>query len=186
MKAIQIIIFCLVFPVLAFAHGGADHSHDDAPAASASVSAQPRIETATEIFEIVGRLENNELSLLIDRFATNEPVLNGNVEVEVNGQKAAAKFHADHGDYSVSDQAFIKALAKPGKHVLMLTVSAGDDTDLLETTMTVGGETYATADGKTGLRHVPLSTAAIIGGILALVLAAIAIVLARRKPSTGN
>ena len=75
--------------------------------------------------------------ILIDGYETNEPVLNGNLEVEFNGIKATAKFHADHGDYVVDDANLLKALAKPGKHALLFTFSAGKDNDLLEGTLDV-------------------------------------------------
>lgn len=186
MKAIRLLLLSLMVPVLAFAHGGEDHSHDEAPSAQTAIAGEPRIETATETFEIVGRLQRGELSLLIDRYETNEPVLDGQVEVDLNGQKANARFHADHGKYAVDDQAFLKALAEPGTHALVFTVSAGNDTDLLEATLTVGdGGRTATARAA---QRFPLSTTAIggIGLVLALLLAAIAIALARRKSSTGK
>lgn len=184
MKRLKLFLLCLVFPALAFAHGGEDHRHDEAPASGPAAGAQSRFETATETFEIVGRLQDGELSLLIDRFETNEPVLNGNVEVELNGQKAIARFHADHGDYAIDDPAFVKALASPGKHALTFTVAAGNDMDLLEATMEVA------ADAQAGAVHaapgISLTAAAIAGIILTIVLAAMAIALARREPSTGN
>ena len=184
MKAIRLILLSLAFPALALAHGGEDHSHDEASAAQAFVSGQPRIETATETFEIVGQLKGGELSLLIDRFATNEPVLNGTVEVELNGAKAQAKFHPDHGDYVVDDKALLDALGKPGRHSLAFTVSAGDETDLLEGALQVADEAQAGSGTPPG--RFPLSTVAIAGLVLAFVLAAMAIALARRKSSVGS
>ena len=40
----------------------------------------PSFEARSEAFELVGRLQGGELSILINRFATNEPVLNATVE----------------------------------------------------------------------------------------------------------
>lgn len=186
MKAIRLLLLSLMVPVLAFAHGGEDHSHDEVPSAQTAIAGEPRIETATETFEIVGRLQHGELSLLIDRYETNEPVLGGQVEVEVNGHKANARFHADHGNYAVDDQAFLKALGQPGTHALVFTVAAGSDTDLLEATLTVGDEGRA-ATARAAPRF-SLSTAAAggVGLALSVLLSAIAIALARRKSSTGN
>ncbi|WP_220809714.1 hypothetical protein [Noviherbaspirillum aridicola] len=180
----KLILLSLLFPVLAFAHGGEDHSHDEAPGARTAAAGHPRIEAATESFEIVGHLRDGELSLLIDRFETNEPVLDGNVEVELNGRKAIATYHADHGDYAVSDEAFIRTLASPGTHSLVFTISAGDEMDLIEATMAVGDDAGSAAG--TNAPPVSLRTAAIAGIVLTLILTAIAIALARRKPSTGN
>lgn len=122
---------------------GPNGEHLDAPGAGPHQHADtrvPRMEAASETFEIVGRLEDGELAVLIDRFETNEPVLDGTVEVESNGIKAAGKFHADHGDYAFTDARLLKALAQPGNHPLVFTVFAGKDGDLLEGTLEVVAE----------------------------------------------
>ena len=118
---------------------GPGGEHLDAPggASQAAVGTQPRLETKSESFELVARLMGNELSILVDRFETNEPVLRAQVDVESRGQKARAKFHEDHGDYSVDDAAFLKAVATPGEHPLVFTVVAGNESDLLEGMLTV-------------------------------------------------
>ena len=83
------------------------------------------------------RLSGGELSILIDRFDTNEPVLDARVEVESGKLKAPAKFHADHGDYSVDDPGLLSALRQPGAHPVVVTVIAGKDSDLFEGTLRV-------------------------------------------------
>lgn len=113
----------------AAAHGGDDHGAK--PPATTS-AATPRLEAHTELFELVARLEADELSLMIDRYASNEPLLNASVELESGGLKARAKFHADIGDYAVDDPAFLKLLATPGEHALVIAVQAGSEADLLD------------------------------------------------------
>lgn len=185
MKPIKLIFLSLAFPLLAFAHGGEDHSHDEAPASRALVSGQPRVEAATETFEIVGQTGGDGLVLLVDRYDTNEPVLNGAVEVELNGIRAQAAYRPDYGDYLVQDKALMKALSAAGRHPLVLTVTAGNDMDLLEATMVVADDGHArAADGKGPI--VSLGTAAIAGIVLTLILAAIAVALARRPSTRGN
>jgi len=75
--------------------------------------------------------------MLIDRFATNEPVLNAQVEVESGGLKAKAPFHDDIGDYAVADEAMLKLLATPGEHAIVITVIHGNESDLLDGTLKV-------------------------------------------------
>jgi hypothetical protein len=117
---------------------GPDGQHLDAPAAGAgAVGAAPRVEAKTEIFELVGTLKGGEFSVLIDRFASNAPVLNAKVEVEFGPIKAVAKFQADVGDYTVDDAAFLKAISKPGAHPLVFTLVVGDESDLLDGTLTI-------------------------------------------------
>jgi hypothetical protein len=117
---------------------GETHSH-------AVPSSAPRLETHSEDFELVGTLAGGELSLLIDRYETNEPVLGATVEVEFEGHKAQARFHGDHGDYAVADEAFLKALSAPGEHALVFTITAGAQADLLDGVLAVSAQ--AVADG---------------------------------------
>lgn len=117
---------------------GPNGEHLDAPAASGGVvNAAPRFEAQSDMFEVVGRLQGGEFSMLINRFATNEPVLDAKVEIESGAVKAQAKFHADLGDYAVDDAAMLKALSLPGDHPLVITVVAGADADLLDGTLHV-------------------------------------------------
>jgi hypothetical protein len=91
-----------------------------------------QIEAKSDLFDLVATLTGGELSILIDRFATNEPVLKAQVEVDSGGLKAQAKFHADIGDYAIDDPAMLKKLSTPGEHPLVITVLAGEDSDLLD------------------------------------------------------
>ena len=116
---------------------GPNGEHLDGQASVGTVGNAPQVETFSEMFELVGQLSGSELSVMIDRYETNEPVLNGKLEVEFNGLKAIAKFHADMGDYAVDDPKFLKALAAPGKHALIFTFIAGEESDLLEGTLEV-------------------------------------------------
>lgn len=115
---------------------GPNGEHLDAPAASAG-AVLPRVETFTEAFELVGQLSGGELSIMIDRYETNEPVLNGVLEVQYKNLKAKATFHADMGDYAVEDPALLAAISKPGAHPLLFTLVAGEESDLLEGTLQV-------------------------------------------------
>lgn len=113
------------------AHGpGGEHL--DAPTSAATGAGLPRVEAHTDLFELVAQLHPRELSLLIDRYDSNEPVLGAQVEVESGGVKAAAKFHADHGDYVADDERLLALLRGPGEHPLVITVVHGADSDLLD------------------------------------------------------
>lgn len=135
------------------AHGpGGEHL--DAPATAGARAAAPRIEARSEDFELVGLLQGGELSILINRFETNDPVLGAVVEVESGNLKAKAPFHGDHGDYAVADEAFVKAVSRPGAHPIVVTVTAGKDADLLEGTLNVpaadSGPATAAISWRTG------------------------------------
>lgn len=109
------------------AYAGDGHNHgEEAPAASAS-AITPRFSAHSDVFEAVGLLNGDELSILIDRYGSNEPVLQAKVEVESGSVKLLAAFHADHGDYNLPSAPF----KKPGTYAITLTITAGDQTDLL-------------------------------------------------------
>lgn len=165
---------------------GPNGEHLDAPAQAGSTRGPvPSFEARSEEFELVGRVQGGELSILINRFATNEPVLNATVEVESGALKAPAKFHADMGDYAIDDDAMLKALAVPGEHSVVVTVLAGAESDLLDGTLHVSGTTLD-ADGHSdddGHAHSPSRT---VWLALALaVLVAVGWFLGRKPKASG-
>jgi len=178
MKSFHVLIAALMVCGATLASPGAhgpNGEHLDGPAAAAGAGSTPSVETFTETFELVGQLAGGELSILIDRYETNEPVLNGQLEVQYKNLKANAKFHADLGDYSIDDEKFLKAISVPGKHPLLFTFVAGEDSDLLEATLEVPSANHQHGDAPAWL--LPIGAAA---GVLILGAAA-AIAIRRRK-----
>jgi hypothetical protein len=114
---------------------GPDGEHLDQNTTAASSAARPKLEARSEQFELVATLTGSELSILVDRYETNEPVLNARLEVESGSLKAVATFHEDHGDYAVADPALLKALRTPGEHALVFTLVTGKESDLLDGTL---------------------------------------------------
>jgi len=179
-----ILLYLLLVPLAAIANGDADHSHGDVPANAAAGASQPRVEAATETFELVGQLQGKALTLLVDRFETNEPVLDGNIEVEVKAVKAAAKFRPEQGDYIVTETALINALLTPGEHALVFTVSAGNDSDLLEGTMHVAEPAHHAPANDSQPNTLRTSTLLVV--LAAVLLAIGAAWVIRRGNSTGG
>ena len=165
MKKILFLSIALLISTGAHAHGDGEHTHE--PAAqqdhSHTLSDRPKAAGQSAAFELVAQLEADELSILIDRFDTGEPVLGAAVEVEYAGLKAPATFHADHGDYAVTDAKLLEALAKPGSHTLRYTVRQGEQTDTLEATLQVS-EAEAHAEGNTASWWWIVPVALVLGG----------------------
>jgi hypothetical protein len=158
------------------AHGpGGEHLDGPAQVLSGGHGV-PRAEAKSELFELVARVEGGTLSVLIDRYDTNEPILDAAVEVESGTLKAKAKFRREQGDYAVDDPALVKRLASPGTHPLVFTVSAGKDSDLLDASMHVAGE--AGAPGRTSYATI---AAWLVGGAIVPVGAAALFIRARRR-----
>ena len=155
---------------------GPNGEHLDGPAnAAGTASSAPRIETFTEAFELLGHLSGGELSIMIDRYETNEPVLNGALEVQYKDLKAKATFHADLGDYAVDDPKFLAAISTPGTHALLFTLVAGEESDLLEGTLNVA----AVADDQ-GHGH-PISRLWLLAAVAVVAALAAAILIVRRR-----
>lgn len=131
-----LICMLMAIPLAAQAGPGAhgpNGEHLDGGATTASQgSAEPRMEAHSEDFELVATLGGGELSVMIDRFATNEPMLGADVQVESQGITAKGTFHKDHGDYVFTDDKLLAALARPGQHPLVFTLIKADESDLLD------------------------------------------------------
>ncbi|MCE2937652.1 MAG: hypothetical protein LW845_16695, partial [Flammeovirgaceae bacterium] len=108
------------------ASAGPGHDHGDgAPAVAGKAS--PRFDAHSDLFEVVGVLRGGELSITIDRYATNTPVLDAKLEIESGTFKAIAQFHPEHGDYRVPSRTF----EKPGSYPITLTLTVGEEWDIL-------------------------------------------------------
>lgn len=164
---------------------GPNGEHLDGPVAQAGASAAPRLEARSELFELVATLSGGELSILVDRYETNEPVLGANVEVEAGALKAVARFHGDHGDYAVDDPALLQALAKSGEHALVFTIQAGQEADLLEGTLRVGAAPADAAADDHGHDAFLTPRTAPAGGALLLAAAGSVFFLRRRARAGG-
>ena len=184
MKYLHLLFAAMLVMSSAFASPGAhgpNGEHLDGQAtASGTASSVPRVETFTEAFELLAHLSGGELSIMIDRYETNEPVLGGVLEVQYKDIKAKAKFHADLGDYAIDDPKFLAAISKPGTHALLFTLLAGEESDLLEGTLTV---TEAADDH--GHDHA-INRRWILAAAAAAVLAAAAAFVVRRHRRQGK
>ncbi|MDK2123247.1 hypothetical protein [Parachitinimonas caeni] len=131
------LIGLLVLPgSTASAHGGEDHG-DTVTRQTVTPGIAPRAEAKSELFELLTELNGSQLTLYLDRFADNQPVQGARIEVESGTFKAVATAVDDHYRLMAGP------LAKPGKHPLIFTITAGNDADLLETTLLVGGDDSA-------------------------------------------
>jgi hypothetical protein len=151
------------------AAAGEGHDHGDAPATD-SGKALPAVTAISESFELVGRLGHDELSILIDRATTTEPVLNASLTVELDGRSAVAPFNADHGDYSLTDAEMLGKLRQVGSKALVFTLVAGAESDLLTGELDVHDETLPAAVHRHGWREYAMWIVAALTGLALLTL----------------
>jgi hypothetical protein len=135
MKRLATMLALTVLALSAHAHGGEDHGDEAAPPAVVA-EAGPRAIAASEDFEFVALPQAGQLLIYLDRFATNEPVANAEVEIESGAFKAIATVIGP-GVYAVAGDAF-KA---PGRHPLTVTIQtdakSGGVSDLLSATLEI-------------------------------------------------
>ena len=120
----------LIFSTTAYAGPGHDHG-DEAPVAVGEAS--PRVVMESELFEAVGILKGRMLEIYIDHAATNAPVQNAKLELELNGQQVPVELHSE-GEF---DAQLPEGIEEDTVAVSM-TVSAGDNIDLLAGDLIVG------------------------------------------------
>ena len=119
---------------LAMAHAGHDN---DTPAPLAGTAA-PRAEARSELFELVATVRGGIAILHLDRFATNEPLTGASIEVGEGDTTARATPQPD-GTYRLE----APWLATPGRHELAVTVTAGEDADLLTASLDIPGTNHS-------------------------------------------
>ena len=164
MKVVSTLIAVMsmyLFSILAQAHG--DEDHGAAPVAIA-VGGAPRIAVYSDLFELVGIVENGAMTLYLDRYVDNAPVTDANIEVETGSEKLIATANPD-GTYRV----VAKAFAKPTEIPVTFTITAGSDSDLLAGDLVV-------ADAHTDDSHIAVSPFAnkwLIGGLTVLAILAL-------------
>jgi len=167
MKVVSTIIAVMslyLFSILAQAHGDEDHG---AAPATVAVGGAPRIAVYSDLFELVGIVENGAMTLYLDRYIDNAPVADANIEVETGSEKLIATANPD-GTYRV----VAKAFAKPTEIPVTFTITAGSDSDLLAGDLVVAD---AHADDSHNAAS-PLANKWLIGG---LTLSAILVLIAR-------
>jgi len=156
-------VVCLAWiPAFAFACNAIAHEgHDDTSSTPISVGGAPRVEGASDLFEVVGIVENGTMTLFVDRYGTNEPVLNAKVEIEAGSAKGVGQANAD-GTYTFRHA----VLAQPGVLPVTFTVAAGADTDLLTGELTIPDPSAPESRAQTPLSWAPVVW---VGALLILI-----------------
>ena len=126
------VLLAAALPSRLAAHEGHDHG---APPTPVSTTIAPRVDASSDVFELIGVLRAGKLTVYIDRFATNEPVIDAEIDVETQGGAMKAIRNAD-GTYGLDAK-----WAKAGESAdLIFTVTAGADLDVLTGTLKVPAE----------------------------------------------
>lgn len=115
------------------AGGGDDHTHAAAPVATAT-QGMPRIALQSDLYEVVGTLQDLRLTLHVDRMDDNEPVTDVKVAVTI-GDVPVTATPTPAGTYVVASS----RLAEPGTVDVVVSISAPAGDDLLIGSLAIPG-----------------------------------------------
>ncbi|UJS26077.1 efflux RND transporter periplasmic adaptor subunit [Thiothrix winogradskyi] len=115
-------------PLPALAHGGEDHSHDDAPPTPivAPANSGIRWELNSPDVELLGIIHDDKLTLYASHFRDNTPISNAKIELESKGQTLLLQT-----DTNGIGETQATWLQQADKHELLATVQAKGINDLL-------------------------------------------------------
>jgi cobalt-zinc-cadmium efflux system membrane fusion protein len=162
---ITTLLFTLIAP--AYAHEG--HDHGEAPRTLVPVS--PRGEAHAGDFELVAVLRDGEVVVYLDRFGTNEPITNAEIEAltPAGSEKVIAK---NDGTYRLP----AKWVDGRDHYDLIFTVTLGDTSEALPVTIVMPSREAPAA------RSVSIWAAVLIALFVALFAFAAGIFAVRRYP----
>ncbi len=184
--ALAALLFGLLLFQPAWSHDGHDHG---APPTPVSNTIAPRIDASSTAFELIGVFRKQKLTITLDRFLTNEPVTNAEIEVE-------------------TPKGMVKALANPdgtftldapwagdgGTFDLIFTIMAEGEIDVLTGTLMLPAAKLAAANASSsvfsgaalaqGLRErVAASDLSLV--VVAIVAFLLGVLVARRRQRRG-
>jgi cobalt-zinc-cadmium efflux system membrane fusion protein len=122
------------------AHEGG-HEDDDATRSALSSSTYPRVTAQSELYELVGIVRGERLSIYLDHFATNEPVVDAKVKVAIGDTEPVDAERTENGVYTIS----LPRLARTGSVEVVFNVTAASGDDLLVGGLTLRRDTEPSA-----------------------------------------
>lgn len=132
----HVVIFCLLV-VAGAAQAGPGHDHGPEPAA-ATAPAVPRVIAEGSDLEIVATPKGHQLTIYLDRIATNEPVDGASIEVSGDGIAPVKATPAGNGTYTLDAD----WLDVPGTKALTFVVEVNGEADLLAGSLVIPGEAH--------------------------------------------
>jgi membrane fusion protein, heavy metal efflux system len=133
-----------------FAHEGR-HEDDDATRSALALSTYPRVTAQSDLYELVGIVSGERLSIYLDHFATNEPVADANVKVAIADAEPVDAAPAEKGVYTISFPR--SARSRSIETVFSVTAASGDD-------LLVGALILPSGTGSSGAAGSPAETPA--------------------------
>jgi len=124
------LIAVLTLVISPISYAGPGHDHGDEKPNQQQAKTLPRFYAESDLYELVGVIRDKQITLYLDRYATNEAVKGANLEVEIDGVKMAVKPHGD-GEYLIELKDKIKDQPTP----ISVTINDGGVNDILVSTI---------------------------------------------------
>jgi hypothetical protein len=91
----------LVAGIFAVASAHEGHSHDQEIKSQSNVAAAPTLTAVSENYELVAIVQGRQMTVYLDQFESNAPVINADLDFDFSGTSVKATRNAD-GTYSVA------------------------------------------------------------------------------------
>ena len=134
-----------------FAHEG--HEDEDATRSALASSTHPRVTAQSELYELVGIVKGERLSIYLDHFGTNEPVADAKVKVAVADAEPIDAAPAEKGVYTTS----FPRSGRSGSVEIVFSVTAVSGDDLLVGALTLPSGT-GSSDAAASSSEAPASS----------------------------
>lgn len=133
---LTVVMFVCYLPALYAGPGahGPDGEHLEETETTQLQVLQPRFETFSEEFEVVGELQPHQLVIHVHDYQTNQPVTDADIEIETGELSSKAVYIAEKNHYQVTEQAMLSDLQHSGTHEIILTIISAEHADLLTAT----------------------------------------------------
>ena len=146
---------CLVAVFLSLSHAIAHegHDHGDESRTALAASAYPRVTAQSELYEVVGILKGEKLSIYLDHFVTNEPVGDATLKVTIGDREPIDAAPAAPGIYTIA----LPRLAVTESIEIVFNIAMPTGDDLLVGALApprAGGASAATAAGNASTRWI--------------------------------
>lgn len=133
MRGLKTLFYLLGFSLFGIAATAAHEGHDHgAPPPPVSTTVAPRMEASTSAIELVATSGPSEVTIYLDDFRSNAPLVGAQIDVDAVGETLQATALGE-GVYTVKP----RWAGKPGTYDLAFTVQAGDLLDVLSGTLVI-------------------------------------------------
>jgi len=128
-----VVLTSVVLSSMVYASPGAHGPNGEHLDTSNSVlaSANPKFESFTETFELLGELFESQLVIYLHDFKTNVPIEGASIELESGQLSANTEYSDTLKAYLLTDQKMLELLNADGSHEIVLTIMTQGSGDLL-------------------------------------------------------